>query len=148
MVPAARSAPGAETILRQEFPDGSRGAERIPLSLRLTGQLMLGVVYIYQKKLYFLHQDFKDVQTKAQQVLKIFRFRCKTLRDIHEIGMNWPGRELTLSLLFARSLLAARTMTSRRTGGPRQLPPSPGPYPTLKTISTTKRNWWTNSEAA
>ena len=39
-----------------------------PLALRLSGQLLLGVVKIYNKKVLYLFQDCNDALSKMQQV--------------------------------------------------------------------------------
>ena len=39
----------------------------MPLALRLSGQLLLGVVRIYARKLEFLHRDSDDALVKIRQ---------------------------------------------------------------------------------
>ena len=41
----------------------------VPLALRLSGQLLLGVVNIYKKKVLYLYEDCSDAMSKMQQVL-------------------------------------------------------------------------------
>ena len=41
----------------------------VPLALRLSGQLLLGVVNIYKKKVLYLYEDCNDAMSKMQQVL-------------------------------------------------------------------------------
>ena len=52
------SADPADSILNPEAP----------LALRLSGQLLLGVVKIYNKKVLYLFQDCNDALSKMQQV--------------------------------------------------------------------------------
>ena len=40
----------------------------VPLALRLSGQLLLGVVNIYKKKVLYLFEDCNDAISKMQQV--------------------------------------------------------------------------------
>lgn len=44
-----------------------------PLALRLSGQLLLGVVKVYSKKVGYLFQDCNDALVKVKQVY-LFRF--------------------------------------------------------------------------
>ena len=52
----------AETIIHQTF-----NAQKVPLALRLSGQLLLGVVRIYARKLELLHRDSDDALVKIRQ---------------------------------------------------------------------------------
>jgi hypothetical protein len=52
----------AETIIHQTF-----NHQKVPLALRLSGQLLLGVVRIYARKLEFLHRDSDDALLKIRQ---------------------------------------------------------------------------------
>jgi hypothetical protein len=58
--PARRAA--TETIIHQTF-----NHQKVPLALRLSGQLLLGVVRIYARKLEFLHRDSDDALVKIRQ---------------------------------------------------------------------------------
>ena len=40
----------------------------VPLALRLSGQLLLGVVNIYKKKVLYLYEDCNDAMSNMQQV--------------------------------------------------------------------------------
>ena len=53
----------AETIIHQTF-----NAQKVPLALRLSGQLLLGVVRIYARKLELLHRDSDEALVKIRQV--------------------------------------------------------------------------------
>ena len=52
----------AETIIHQTF-----NQQKVPLALRLSGQLLLGVVRIYSRKLDLLHRDSDDALLKIRQ---------------------------------------------------------------------------------
>ena len=45
-----------------------------PLALRLSGQLLLGVVRIYHRKVVYLFQDCNEAVTKIQQVRTRWRY--------------------------------------------------------------------------
>ena len=55
-------AASAETIIHQTF-----NQQKVPLALRLSGQLLLGVVRIYARKLELLHRDSDDALVKIRQ---------------------------------------------------------------------------------
>ena len=52
----------ADTIIHQTF-----NHQKVPLALRLSGQLLLGVVRIYNRKLDFLHRDSAEALVKIRQ---------------------------------------------------------------------------------
>jgi N terminus of Rad21 / Rec8 like protein len=54
---------GADTIIHQTF-----NHQKVPLALRLSGQLLLGVVRIYTRKLDFLQRDSAEALVKIRQV--------------------------------------------------------------------------------
>lgn len=56
--PARRHRPSPDSIINPEAP----------LALRLSGQLMLGVVRIYSRKVGYLYQDTNEALLKIQQV--------------------------------------------------------------------------------
>ena len=53
----------ADTIIHQTF-----NHQKVPLALRLSGQLLLGVVRIYTRKLDFLQRDSAEALVKFRQV--------------------------------------------------------------------------------
>ena len=52
----------ADTIIHQTF-----NQQKVPLALRLSGQLLLGVVRIYNRKLDFLQRDSAEALVKIRQ---------------------------------------------------------------------------------
>ena len=53
----------------------------VPLALRLSGQLLLGVVNIYKKKVLYLFEDCNDAISKMQQVRLPTTAKCAVLRS-------------------------------------------------------------------
>ena len=49
-----------------------------PLTLRLSGQLMLGVVRIYSRKMQYLFEDCKETREKITRVSLMDLGRCET----------------------------------------------------------------------
>ena len=66
-----RACARAETIIHQTF-----NAQKVPLALRLSGQLLLGVVRIYARKLELLHRDSDDALVKIRQARRVSRRRA------------------------------------------------------------------------
>ena len=60
---SSRSPTSADTIINPEAP----------LALRLSGQLLLGVVKVYSKKVGYLFQDCNDALVKVKQVSPALR---------------------------------------------------------------------------
>ena len=60
---SSRSPTSADTIINPEAP----------LALRLSGQLLLGVVKVYSKKVVYLFQDFNDAMVKVKHVNRALR---------------------------------------------------------------------------
>jgi hypothetical protein len=73
----------AETIIHQTF-----NHQKVPLALRLSGQLLLGVVRIYARKLEFLHRDSDDALLKIRQARTVTRARCAGRRAL-KIAQFW-----------------------------------------------------------
>lgn len=71
---SSRSPTSADTIINPEAP----------LALRLSGQLLLGVVKVYSKKVGYLFQDCNDALVKVKQVnhaLRIILCTCRILQQ-------------------------------------------------------------------
>jgi hypothetical protein len=68
----------AETIIHQTF-----NAQKVPLALRLSGQLLLGVVRIYARKLELLHRDSDDALVKIRQARRgVMRAAARAARGL------------------------------------------------------------------
>ena len=68
----------------QDFQVARGHNERVPLALRLTGHLMLGVVQIFRKQVFYLHLDCVDAQNRIGQA-RLLQSRALSGR----IGCVW-----------------------------------------------------------
>ena len=66
----------------------------MPLALRLSGQLLLGVVRIYARKLDFLQRDSAEALVKIRQVraMAFGRARCILAHARNSAGVRAPRR--------------------------------------------------------
>ena len=73
-----------------------------PLALRLSGQLLLGVVKVYSKKVGYLFQDCNDALVKVKQVYLSPLVRICTL--LKQRNMSTPSLQLMARSLKERPL--------------------------------------------
>ena len=97
----------AETIIHQTF-----NAQKVPLALRLSGQLLLGVVRIYARKLELLHRDSDEALVKIRQVSSCCDRPAR--RCGARAGVGAGADRLRAQLARRRSVARAWTWRPRR----------------------------------
>ncbi len=101
----ARAVPRrADTIIHQTF-----NHQKVPLALRLSGQLLLGVVRIYNRKLDFLHRDSAEALVKIRQARE---------RSAQHALLEPRVRARSLTRIAPAGRLARAGVPPRRVGGP------------------------------
>ncbi|KAI8466482.1 MAG: Rec8 like protein-domain-containing protein, partial [Monoraphidium minutum] len=86
-----------------------------PLALRLSGQLLLGVVRIYQRKVNYLHKDCEEAVVK-------FKTALRSQNAAHGAGVDLPiGAETAAEDEITLTLVAGGRMGSWRAAPVRSL---------------------------
>lgn len=64
----------------------------VPIALRMSGHLLLGVVRIYSKKVEYLHQDCKDVMTGLHKTfVTLHSTNTEEVRPVAFQSVTLPG---------------------------------------------------------
>jgi hypothetical protein len=88
---------GARIEFLARFPADTIGNPRAPMALRLSGHLLLGVVKVYSKKIYYLYSDCSEALIKIKMVRDCFVLSGQRLQRLTLVDNRRPSdRVLTL----------------------------------------------------